>query len=179
MGFGIIDSISVGKNADGEKNVRLAKVIIEGEDIVTVELPFPEGDEFIPSKGDRVYFEEESPDFLIARCIQTTMDPNTALGEGERELFSRNGSSRAALITLKSDGTLVFNGGTESAVQYGPLNDALQIMVKAVNAWTAAVKTHTHPLNIPTLLADVYAGFSAIPNVSVDIGASEVQKVKL
>lgn len=180
MDFGTIKSVVVSTNADGELPVRLAQVQIEGEDVVTVELPFAEGDEFVPSVGDRIYYEEVSPEFLVAKCIQTKMPPDESLSEGGRELFSRNGSSRAAKVRLKSDGDIQLNEGEDFGVRFDALETAIRGMMGKINDALILIKAHTHTGTAPGVESAVSAGLVAMEvPVNIDMTEAKAPKVKL
>ena len=181
MDFGIIESISIGKNLDSGENVRLAQVNIIGEDTVTVELPFPEGDEFCPAVGDTVYYEEVDSGFLVARCIQTVIAVDSSLGDGERELFSRSGSSRAATLRLRNNSEIVLNKGDDYAVKFQKLEAALNDLQDAQNELWDVVFSHTHPYVNDTSPAttSVSAQFTGKTAPTLDMADAKVEKVRL
>ena len=188
MEFGTIESISVGQNLDSGENVRLARVNVIGEDTVTVEMPFPEGDEFVPGIGDTVYYEEVDSGFLVARCIQTTQAVDPTLLEGERELFSRLAGMRSAKFRLKADGTLVMNDGTDFGVRFNALESALNDLIDDMNVFFAFVVAHSHTSAAPgSPTVGTAADATAVPpvakptasEVSLDMSDAKVPKVKL
>lgn len=176
MEFGEITEITVKKNADGDKLVRLAQVLVEGEDTVTVELPFAEGDEFVPAVGDRVYYEEVNPEFLRATCIQTDMDPDESLSAGERELFSRSGSSRAATVRLKADGEIVLNNGDDYATRFNALEAAVNALVDSINAFFKITASHTH--SVAGSVASKSLAFELAKDASIDMSDAKAPKVR-
>jgi hypothetical protein len=172
--FGLIKSIEIGKNLDSGENVRLAQVNIVGEDTVTVEMPFPEGDEFVPAVGDTVYYEEVDAGLLVARCIQSAIPVDSSLGTGEREMFSRSGSSRKAKIRLKNDGVIIINDGTDYAVKFEELQAGLDDMMKMLNSFLGTVKTHGHA-SFGTASPD----FQLVVDPELDISDAKVDEVQL
>lgn len=180
MEFGTIKSIEVSTNADGTIPVRLAQVQIEGEDVVTVELPFAEGDEFVPAEGDRVYYEEVTPEFLRAVCIQTVMPPNEDVGAGERELFSRSGDERAATIRLTESGDVVLNAGEDFGVRFAALEKAVRDMMGAINDAFDLIGPHTHVSNGPGAGTNASLELAVMKTpVEIDMAPAKAPKVKL
>ena len=174
MEFGLIKSIEIGKNLDSGENVRLAQVNIVGEDTVTVEMPFPEGDEFVPAVGDTVYYEEVDAGLLVARCIQSAIPVDNTMGSGEREMFSRSGSSRKAKIRLKNNGIIVLNDGTDYAVKFKKLQTALDAMMKMLNDFLGTVKTHGH-----ASFGAASPDFELVKDPKLDMSSAKVDKVQL
>ncbi len=181
MDFGIIESISIGRNLDSGENVRIAQVNIIGEDTVTVELPFPEGDEFCPAAGDTVYYEEVDTGFLVARCIQSVVPVDSTLKDGEREMFSRGGSNRVAKVRLKNDGEVVLNAGDDYAVKFNELQSALTDLQNAYNNLWNIVFSHTHGYTSPSGAAFTATSlqFQGQSAPTLDMAAAKVEKVRL
>lgn len=180
MEFGTIESIEVGVNLDTGENVRIAQVNIIGEDTVTVELPFPEGDEFAPAVGDTVYYEEVDSGFLVARCIQSVVPVDSSLASGERELFSRDGTDRKAKLRLKKNGEIVLNVGDDYAVKFDKLDDALQFFMTSLNTVLKLVYAHVHPLNIPGNMTLTSPTLTTITNdLELNASAAKVEKVRV
>ena len=179
MDFGTIESIEVTQNLETGELVRLAQVNILDEDTVSVELPFPEGDEFVPAAGDRVYFEEQDAGWLVARCIQTIMDVDGTLSDGERELFSRLGTLRSATVRLKSDGEIILNAGDDYAVKFEKLESAMESLQTDINNILSKIYTHTHPVAGSTASMSVELTVPPIINPTVDISDAKVDKVRL
>jgi hypothetical protein len=179
--FGIIKSITIGVNLDSGEDVRLAQVNMVGEDTVTVEMPFPEGDEFCPAVGDTVYYEEVDDGLLVARCIQSALPVDSSLGDGEREMFSRSGSGRAAKMRLRNDGEMVLNEGDDYAVKFEKLEAALTALQDAQNTLWDTVFTHTHPyLNGSTASKTSASGELAGKTApTLDMADAKVEKVRL
>jgi hypothetical protein len=187
--FGRIESIEIGQNLGSGEDVRLAQVNVVGEDTVTVELPFPEGDEFVPAVGDTVYYEEVDAGLLVARCIQSALPVDSGLGTGEREMFSRDGDERKAKIRLKNDGTVLINsdvvvlesggtitinGGTDFAVKFQALQTGLDNMMTMLNTYLNLVKGHKH-----TAFGTPSEELLPVVAPTLDISAAKVDKVKL
>lgn len=185
MDFGTIESITIGKNLDTGEDVRLAQVNLIGEDTVTVELPFPEGDEFAPATGDKVFYEEADSGYLVARCIQSAVPVDSSLGEGERELFSRSSSARQAKLRLKNNGELVLNEGNDYAVKFEKLEAALDLLASKVDTNFKQLKAHSHVSGVvggPTgpPMSDPGASIPVIIVViDSDISTAKVPKVRL
>lgn len=183
MDFGTIASIEIGKNLDSGEDVRLAQVNITGEDTVTVEMPFPEGDEFSPEVGDTVYYEEVDPGFLLARCIQTVMPVDSALRSGERELFSRDGRARKAKIRLEKGGEVRLNEGTDYGVRFDALEASIKDLLDQQNNILTTIISHTHivdpeGLNL-TAVPSVELSVPPIVPPAIDMSAAKAPKVNL
>lgn len=193
MDFGTITAIEIAVNLDTGENVRLATVQAVGDDKVTVELPMSEGVEFCPSVGDIVYYDEVDAGYLAGRYIQSQLPVEGALTDGDQEIYARkvSGSTyeRAAKVRLKSDGTLVFNDGTDFGVRFNALESALSQLVSDMNEFFKFSVSHAHnvvALGYPT--TGTTSDVSALPfpapkpagsTVSLDMSNAKAEEVKL
>lgn len=186
MDFGVITSISIGVNLETGANVRLAKVNAVGDDTVTVELPFPAGDEYVPAVGDTVYYSEVDAGWLVGHYIQCELEVDDTLSSGERELFSLLGSSRRAKVRLNTDGEVILNDGTDYAIKFEELESAINVMIDTLNDFVDNFNNHAHVPSGPGLITGKPV---ALPpssptvivqsDVSIDMSKSKVEKVRL
>jgi hypothetical protein len=192
MDFGTIVSIEIAVNLDTGENVRLAKVRAVGDDLVTVELPMNEGVEFCPAVNDVIYYEEIDPGYLLGRYVQSQLPVDDSLTDGEQEIYARSGSgdnaNRASKVTLKSDGTLIFNDGTDFGVRFDALESSLSDLVDDMNKFFAFAVNHSHTSSNPGVLtAGTVPDPAAVPptskptgsSVTLDMSSAKAEKVKL
>lgn len=183
MDFGVIQSVAIATNLESGENVRLAQVNLEGEDTVTVELPFSQGDEVVPEVGDTVYFSEVDSGMLIGMYIQSGIPVDDSLGEGDRELFSKSGANRMAKMRLKNDGVIVLNDGDDFAVRFTKLESAINDLVNILSGNSTKLSTHIHLPTGPGLITGPPLSPTQVPveleSVTADISAAKVEEVML
>jgi hypothetical protein len=168
MEYGVIKSLEVSKNADGDKKVRLATVEVTGpEDLRTVEIRNDEGNEFVPEVGSRLYFEEVSSDFLVSSSVGTESEPDESLGSGDRKLSAVKAGAPKANIVLKPSGEISLNEGTDYAVKHNELVTLITSLVLQINALVTAFNAHVPPPIVPAV------------NVVLDTSKLIANKVKL
>jgi len=132
MEFGTITKVSVGKNDDGVRSVRLLEVDVRDDDPVTVELDASSCDDYVPRIGARVYFQAVTESYLVAVRIQDdNVEPDKDLGSGDRVSFAIDASgNKQATILQESNGNITFDGGTEQAMlgnKFIEIYNALQV----------------------------------------------------
>lgn len=130
---GIVRGRRIGKNRDGDKNVLILQVeIIDGEDTRSIEI-FSSGD-FNPANGTRVYICDVTDSYQIAVATSDGLAPEVE--PGEIEIYSTDNpvTAKQARIYLNTDGEIILNQGTKSAVNFLDLNTQLQLLVTAINA---------------------------------------------
>ena len=171
MDFGVIKSISIGVNLDTGEDVRLAQVTILDEDVVTVELPFSQGHEYVPAVGDTVFFSEVDAGWLVGHYVQSAIPVDSSLGTGEKELFSVSGNNRKARLRLDSGSQIILNDGDGYAVEFGELKDGITNILNAL-------QTHTHSAAGGATGTPLYANPLDTPT-SDSIDGSKVEKVRL
>lgn len=159
---GIVRGRRTGKNRDGDKNVLILQVeIIDGEDTRSIEI-FSSGD-FNPANGTRVYICDVSDSYQIAVATSDGLAPEVE--PGEIEIYSTDNpvTAKQARIYLNTDGEIILNQGTKSAVNFLDLNTQLQLLVTAINA----------------ALATKLDGSGAAGALTLDLSTAEVPEVKL
>ena len=117
MEFGTITDVKIEKNMDSDKKVRVIEMEVFQHDDEDAESPSTHGIDFNPVKGSRVFFANISSEFGTVVIIQDPTEPASDLGEGERETYAVDGTSRVATIRQKSDGTVVITEGTEPVIK--------------------------------------------------------------
>lgn len=130
---GNITGQEIKKNQGAENPRRLLQVqISDDQDVQTVELFGPSGEDTAPANGSRVVILSIGNAWKIAIGVDDGITPTAAAGE--KILYAINNGSIAAKIHLKADGKCDINGGTKSTLTYAALNTALQGLVTAINA---------------------------------------------
>ena len=160
--IGTITGRRIAQNRDGNTNVRLLQVeIIQGEDIRTVEIFCPM--DYNPANGTQVDVITVSGVYQIAIGFSDGLTPE--VDPGEYEIYSTDNpvTAKQATIRLNADGEIILNSGTGTAVEYGALDTALQLLVTAINA----------------ALATKLDGAGSAGGLTLDITAAEKDKVKL
>lgn len=180
MDFGVITSISIAVNLDSGENVRLAQVNVVGEDTVTVELPFPQGNEYVPAVGDTVYYAEVDSGLLVGHYIQSAVPVDGSLSTGEMELFSVSGTERRATVRLDEGGQVVLNAGDDYAIKFNELRTSLENLSEAYAQLWSLVFSHTHPYtNTPPSTTATALQFVGKVSPVLDMDGSRVEKVRL
>ena len=159
---GIVRGRRIGKNRDGDKNVLILQVeIIDGDDARSIEI-FSSAD-FNPANGTRVYICDVTDSYQIAVATSDGLTPEVE--PGEIEIYSADNpvTARQARIYLNTDGEIILNQGTKSAVNYVDLNTQLQLLVTAING----------------ALATKLDGGGSAGTLTLDISTAEVPEVKL
>lgn len=178
--IGIVRGHKISKNGNGKNKVVLLQVELSTpENIETVELMTPPGDESIPAKGSRVEILAPGSGYKIAIAFQDTIEPT--IGEGEKLLYSQDETGKKATLYLKKDGTIEINGSADSAVSFGDLQSAISNMVSSINtAIAGAITGHAHVYSPgPSPPIPTGTGVGSAPTVTVDISGAEVPTVKL
>lgn len=174
MQLGTIKSVSIGNNLDSDQKTLLIEVeVADPDDIRTVEWQGPPGIDVQPVVGSRVYFEEVSEIYPIATGIDDGIEPADDLETGAKEIYSQNGSSRAAKIRLNPDEEIIVNDGQDFAVKFNELKSAFDQLVQDFN-------DHIHTTTA-TVAATPTVGTISPPTASssASIDSSKVEKVRL
>lgn len=164
MKLATITGRKIGKNRDGDKDrIILQAEIIQGEDTRTIELFSQAGEDNNPANGCRVLIIPVSSSYQIGAAVSDDLAPE--VNAGEREIYSTDNpvTQKKARIKLESDGNIILNQGTKSAINYTDLNSALQNLIIALNS----------------ALATKMDGGGSAGTLTLDISAAEVTKVKL
>jgi hypothetical protein len=145
-------------NMGAENPRRLLQVqVTDDQDVQTVELFGPSGEDTAPVNGSRVIILQIGNAWKIAIGVDDGVTPTA--DSGEKILYAINNGAIAAKIHLKADGKVDLNGGTKSAVSYAALNTALQGLVTAINA--ALATKQDAPGSPGSLTLDLSAAESA------------------
>lgn len=177
---GIVTGFEIAKNRNGANSVVLLQVRISDQnDIQTVELMTPPGDDSIPPIGSRVKIFDAGQAWKIAIADQDSITPT--VDAGEKKIYSQSGGSEAAYIYLRSDGVAEVNGNAKSAVSFQDLATAINSLISSIDAAIAgAITGHTHVYAPgPSPPVPTAPGVGAAPSVVGDISAAEVQEVLL
>ena len=167
--LGTIKSSEIRNNRDSKKLVRIVSSEITGpDDIQSIELMTPMGEDFNPEAEDVVLIFRISEAYKMGLLIDDQVAPDFTILKGEKEFYSKLGSTKRAKLKLNLNSEVVFNDGINSAVQFEALKtkfDSLQ----------AELRAHIHPG------VTVGAGSTAASTTlfDADISAAEVEKVKL
>ena len=117
---GIVTGFEIGKNRNGTKNVVLLQVRLRDKnDIQTVELMTPPGDDSIPPLNSRVAILKISESYKIAIAQHDNIDPS--MDEGEKKIYSQSGDTIQAFINLLNNGIIEINGNSDFAVAFNDL----------------------------------------------------------
>lgn len=163
--IGTVTGFKIGKNRNGTKDVLLLQVrITEDDDIQTVEYMSAAGDDSVPPIGSRVTVLQAGSAWKIAIASQDGIAPS--MGEGERKIYSSDGTTIAAFINWLADGTLEINGNADFAVRFNALETGFNQLKTDYNA-------HTHPT--------APAGPVSVPSIisTASISGAKVDEVKI
>lgn len=156
--IGIVRGYRIGKNRDGNNNVLLLQAeIIENEDVRTIEI-FSSAD-FNPANGTRVYICDVTDSYQIAVATSDGLTPEVE--PGEIEIYSTDNpvTAKKARIYLNTDGEIILNQGTKSALNHPDTVNALNTFLTALNGQLT--------------------GLGAPGGLTIDLSAAEVPEVKL
>lgn len=156
--IGIVRGYRTGKNKDGDKDVNILQVeIIEGEDTRSIEI-FA-GCDFNPANGTRVYICDVTDSYQIAVATSDGLAPEVE--PGEIEIYSTDNpvTAKQARIYLNTDGEIILNQGTKSALNHPDTVSALNTFLTALNGQLT--------------------GLGAPGGLTIDLSAAEVPEVKL
>jgi hypothetical protein len=158
---GIVKGRQVAKNRDGGRDVLLLQVeLSDPDDVQTVELMQSAGDQCNPENGSKVLVISNGSAYKIAIAVDDLT--LVAIEVGERAIRAVLDGSVKSSVLCKVDGNVVFNEGTDFAVQFTALKVAFDLLVVNFNA-------HFHVPSGPT---------PTVPSVA-NIDASKVAKVRL
>ena len=136
---------SIGKNQDGDTDVRLLTVeLSDGDDIQTVEYYDDGGRDYLPPNGAEVVILDISPSHRIAIAVDDLQVP--ALPAGAVEIYSLDGAgtAKAAKVKLDNDSVVTINDGEDFAVQFSALETAFNQLKSDLNTFIGVYNSHTH-----------------------------------
>lgn len=171
--IGRVKSSEIKKNRDGAQNVVLLQVVLtDPEDVQTVELYGPAGDESRPKKDDLVIVIPLAPAWKIAIAVGGSIVPTML--EGEKKLFSRDASGAiAAFINFLQNGNLQLNGEGDFAVRFTALETAFNELKGKYNDLVTKHNTHKHGGVTPG------GGITAGPDLTGSSSAADIAPAKI
>ena len=142
---GIVTGQEIGKNLDGENDVRIIQVeVTEPDDVQTIQQISVSGDDISPVNGDTVVIIEVSEAYKIVIGSQDKISPTVL--DGERKIYSQADGSIKSYIYCKADGVLELNGNADFAVRFSELETAFNTLKDDFNSFvTTKYNTHVHP----------------------------------
>lgn len=131
--IGKVTGRSTGKNRDGTDNVLLLQVeISDPDDVQTVQLMNPAGENSNPPDGSQVLIIDIGSAFKVAVATDDGIEPFGS--PGDKQIYSVDGGLIKAFINLLTSGNIELNGNNDFAVRFNALNTQLQTLVTAINA---------------------------------------------
>jgi hypothetical protein len=169
---------SIGKNQDGDTDVRLLTVeLSDGDDVQTVEYYDDGGRDYLPPNGAEVVILDISPAHRIAIAVDDLQVP--ALPAGALELYSLDaaGTAKAAKVKLDNDGVVTINDGEDFAVQFSALEAAFNQLKSDLNTLISTYNGHTH-------VAPAGGGATGAPSApgvssSADMSGAKIEGIKV
>lgn len=174
---GRVLSSEIGANKDGDTSVRMLTVeLSDGDDIQTVEYYDDGGTDYRPPDGAEVVVIDVSPSHRVAIAVDDLLTPT--VNEGEKEIYSTDtaGTSKAATILLKNDGTIEILDNTDFAVRYSDLETAFNELKSDFNTFIGVFNAHIHP--------DPVSGNTGAPTTTgststADITGAKIDEIKV
>ena len=143
---GKVLSSEVAANKDGDTDVRLLTVeLSDSDDIQTIEYYDDGGRDYRPPDGAEVVVIDVSPSHRVAIAVDDLFESTVA--KGEQELYSTDaaGTSKAATVYLKNDGTIEILDNTDFAVRYSILKSGFDKPKADFDTFVTTVyNVHTH-----------------------------------
>lgn len=163
---GIVKGRQVAKNRDSDRDVLLLQVeLSDPDDVQTVEFMQGAGDQYSPENGSKVLVISNGAAYKIAIAVDDLT--LITIEVGERAIRAVSGGVAKSSVLCKVDGNLVFNEGTDFAVQF----TALKLVIDGL---VAALNSHTHTTTLPTVPTS-----PPITPFVVDLTPAKVDKVRL
>lgn len=167
--LGTIKGKEIGKNRDGDSNVRLLSAeISSSEDVQTVELITNQGEDFNPEDEDVVLVISLTDAYKIGLVIDDQIAPDPSILNGEKEIYSKENGSKKAKIKLNKDGEVILNDGVDFAVSFNELK-------AQIDQLRTDLLAHFHDG------VTVGAGATGVSSTvfSVNVDGTKVEKVRL
>lgn len=137
--LGTVRNSEIQSNRDSSQDQRvLGCEITSPEDVQSVEQIGLQGDDYSPQDGDVVLVIPITEAYKLGLVIDDQVPPASDLEEGEKEIYSKDGSIRRATIRLKNNSDIVLNNGTNYAVMFNELKAKVEELENQL-------KTHVHP----------------------------------
>lgn len=167
--LGTIKGSEIRQNRDSNINSRMLNSEISSpEDIQSVELIIPHGQDFNPEIDNVVLILEISPSYKLGILIDDGSVPDATLQEGEKELFSIQNGVKKAKIRLNKDGEIILNDGNNFAVKFNELKAQF-------DQFKIEFAGHLHTGVTPG------GGNSGVPSaaLTLDLSSAKAEKVRL
>jgi hypothetical protein len=142
--IGEIKSSEVRKNKDGETDVlMLTTELADPDDLQSIQLVTQSGEDYHPKEGSKIIIVTIGESFKVAIACDDGIVPT--VDEGERRMYSiDSGGSVAAVIYLKSDGTVEINNGGGTAVEFSRLKTAFDQLKSDFDDLVSKYNAHIH-----------------------------------
>ena len=164
---GIVTGFKIGKNRNSTKNVVILQVRLRSKnDIQTVQLMNPPGDDSVPPIGSKVVIVKVSENYKIAIAQSDNIEPVVDIGE--KMIYSQAGGIIKAFIKFLNDGILEINGNNDFAVRFNALKTGFDTLKSDFNTFLVHVHGASGTPPVPP----------AIPSAA-SIDSSKVQEVKI
>lgn len=137
--LGTIKGSRIDKNRDADSNSRLLDSEISSpEDVQTVELMIPSGEDFNPENEDVVLVIQVGDAYKLGILIDDQVEPDETIEAGEKEIYSKLNGAKLAKLKLDKDGQVILNDGADFAVLYNELKTQIDKLKSDLLA-------HVHP----------------------------------
>ncbi len=176
---GKVTGREVSTNRDGQKTVLNLQVeITSPEDIQTVELMQPAGEDTNPPDGSKVIILSAGSAWKIAVAVDDGIEPE--MQPGEKKVYSVSEGAIQAFINFLVSGNIEINGNADFAVRYTKLETAFNTLKSEFDTLVQTFNTHTHVYNPGPGSGAPTAVPAALGQPSqADISPAKVDTVKL
>lgn len=160
--IGTVRGRQAGKNRDGTDDVLLLQVeISDPDDVQTVQLMNPAGENSNPPDGSQVLIIDIGSAFKVAVATDDGIEPFGS--PGDKQIYSSDGAIIKAFINLLTSGIIELNGANDFAVRFNALDTQLQGLITDINA----------------ALATKDDGSGTAGTLALDISSAKVDEVKI
>ena len=167
--IGKVTGRTTGKNRDGGDDVLLLQVeISDPDDVQTVQLMNPAGENSNPPDGSQVLIIDIGAAFKVAVATDDGIAPFGS--PGDKQIYSADGGIIKAFINLLTSGIIELNGNNDFAVRFNALKTEFDKLKADYNL-------HTH-IYSPGPGGPI-ATAMAIPQTTADISSAKVDEVKM
>lgn len=179
--LGTVVGSEIKKNIDGENNTRILTCeLSSADDVQQIELIQQNGEQNNPLDDVTVIVLEITKTWKIAVAIKDFVEPDATLQRGEKIIYSLDSNNAIqACIRFKNDGTLVFNEGSDWAVQYTALKSAFDQLKSDLNTFIGIFNGHVHTSSCtaggtPTLVSTTSGSTS-----SADMSSAKIEDIQV
>lgn len=150
--IGTVRGYEVTENKDSDTPTRMLQVeLTNAEDLQSIEMMEPPGEDSNPQPGTRVLVLDLGPAYRVTVATDDGVTPDA--GVGEKKLYSYDSSGNVlAYVYFRSDGVLEVNGNSDYAVSYTKMKEAFDELksdfndlVTQFNSNVTVFNTHVHP----------------------------------